>query len=117
MENARLRLTIRGAGGWTENPRLRPGSFDQAPRKDASLIRRYAAGSASIDWDQPSAFSLEDPWCRAWKHPEFVGRRRPLASVPMALDRPVFECVLASKKAKVKQDEGKRGSVLASPSG
>jgi hypothetical protein len=35
----------------------------------------------------------------------------------MALDRPVFEYVLASKKAKVKSREGKRTGVLASASG
>jgi hypothetical protein len=35
----------------------------------------------------------------------------------MALDRPAFEYVLASKKAKVKRWEGKRTGALASESG
>src|SRR5256885_4962476 len=92
--------------GPMENPRLRLKTPAQAPRQDASIIRRCAVGSAWIDLDQPCAFSSGGPWCRDGKHLGCEVRRPHLVSAPTVLDQPAFEYVLASKKAKVKRREG-----------
>src|SRR6266540_5376572 len=79
-----------------------PEKFWSNATGERSITDPYAGDSAWIGWDQPCAFFLKGPLCRAAKCPANVALHHRLVLVPTEPVLPVFGCARALKNLRAK---------------
>jgi len=94
---------------------VEPENFGSQSPGEMSVTGRSADDSVSTGSDPPSAFSLADLLCPAWKYRALSAHRHYPLSASTGLERPVFPCVLACENFKAQSEKGKLGRAQNTP--